>query len=325
MNSSPTPLRIGTRGSALALWQTERVRSLLATAGQETLRVDIKTTGDLVPDVPLARIGSRALFTKQIDDALLERRIDLAVHSLKDLPTELPEGIVLGAVSQREDPRDALVGHGPITWASIPNGAVIATSSLRRRAQLLSHRPDLRIVDLRGNVDTRLRKLDSSPEWSAIVLAAAGLVRLGLADRIGERLSPETMLPAPGQGALAVTVRAEDAAVLALVRRAVHDATSARLVSAERGFLHALEGGCQVPVGAYAEPIPGDGSMVRLHGRVLSHDGKALIEGERIAPAVGEDQARELGWVLAEELRERGAGAILSEARAPVAPAITEP
>ncbi|HZN98520.1 MAG TPA: hydroxymethylbilane synthase [Gemmatimonadales bacterium] len=325
MNSFPTPLRIGTRGSALALWQTERVRSLLATAGQETLRVDIKTTGDLAPDVPLARIGSRALFTKQIDDALLERRIDLAVHSLKDLSTELPDGIVLGAVSQREDPRDALVGRGPIEWATIPDGAVIATSSLRRRAQLLNHRPDLQIVDLRGNVDTRLRKLDSRPEWSAIVLAAAGLVRLGLAGRIGERLSPETMLPAPGQGALAVTVRAEDAAVLALVRRAVHDAASARLVSAERGFLHALEGGCQVPVGAHAEPAPGDRSIVRLHGRVLSPDGKAMIEGERIGPAADEDQARDLGRALAEELRERGAGAILSEARAPVAPAITEP
>lgn len=323
MNSSP--LRIGTRGSALALWQTERVRSLLAAAGQETVRVDIKTTGDLVPDVPLARIGSRALFTKQIDDALLDRRIDLAVHSLKDLPTELPQGIVIGAVSEREDPRDALVGHGPITWASTPHNALVATSSLRRRAQLLSHRPDLRIVDLRGNVDTRLRKLDSHPEWSAIVLAAAGLVRLGLAGRIGERLALETMLPAPGQGALAVTVRAEDAAILALVRRAAHHATSARLVSAERGFLHALEGGCQVPVGAYAEPVPGDGSNIRLHGRVLSPDGKVMIEGDRIAPAADEDQARDLGWALAEELRERGAGAILSEARAPAAPAITEP
>jgi hydroxymethylbilane synthase len=301
------------------------VRSLLDTAGQETLRVDIRTTGDLLPDVPLGRSGSRALFTKQIDDALLERRIDLAVHSLKDLPTELPEGIVIGAVSQREDPRDALVGHGPITWTSIPDGAVIATSSLRRRAQLLSHRPDLRIVDLRGNVDTRLAKLDSRPEWSAIVLAAAGLVRLGLAARIGERLSPETMLPAPGQGALAVTVRAEDSAILALVRRAVHDTSSARLVSAERAFLHALEGGCQVPVGAYAESVPGDGSNIRLHGRVLSADGKAMIEGARIAAATDEDQARDLGWALAEELRQRGAGAILSEARSPAVPAITEP
>jgi hydroxymethylbilane synthase len=325
LSSSPTWLRVGTRGSALALWQTERVRSLLATLGQETERVDIKTTGDMAPEVPLARIGSRALFTKQIDDALLERRIDLAVHSLKDLPTELPAGIVLGAVSQREDSRDALVGHEPITWASIPDDAVIATSSLRRRAQLLNQRPELRIVDLRGNVDTRLAKLDSHPEWTGIVLAAAGLVRLGLEGRIGERFSPATMLPAPGQGALAVTVRAEDATLLALVRRAVHDATTARLVSAERGFLQALEGGCQVPVGAYAEPVPGDGSIVQLHGRVLSPDGKVMVEGRRIAPAAGEEQARELGWALAEELREQGAAAILADARTPAAPAISEP
>ncbi len=215
MRSRGARLRIGTRSSALAVWQTERVRSLLRVTGSETERVEIKTTGDLTPDVPLSMIGSRALFTKQIDDALLENRIDLAVHSLKDLPTELPSGIIIAAVSTREDPRDALVGRGPLRWTELPPAAMIATSSLRRRAQLLSFRPDLRIVDLRGNVDTRLAKLDARPEWSGIVLATAGLVRLGLAERIGERLPPDVMLPAPGQGALAVTVRVDDAEVQA--------------------------------------------------------------------------------------------------------------
>jgi hydroxymethylbilane synthase len=301
------------------------VRSLLASAGQETERVDIKTTGDLAPDLPLARIDSRAIFTKQIDDALLEHRIDLAVHSLKDLPTELPEGLALGAVSQREDPRDALIGHGPLAWTGVPDGAMIATSSLRRRAQLLYHRPDLQIVDLRGNVDTRLAKLDSHSQWTGVVLAAAGLIRLGLERRIGERLSPAIMLPAPGQGALAVTVRAEDSAVVAIVRRAVHHPISSLLIAAERAFLHALEGGCQVPVGAYAEMAAPQETGVRLHGRVVSRDGKAMVEGRRTAAAGDEPEARELGEALAEELRDQGAGAILAEARTSAAPAVSEP
>src|SRR3954454_21269515 len=181
-------LRVGTRGSALALWQTEQVRAKLAAAGRATERLEIRTTGDLVQQVPLSRIGSRALFTKQIDDAMLEGRIDLAVHSLKDLPTVLPEGIGLVAVSEREDPRDALVGRGPLAWRDLPHEAVLATSSLRRRAQLLHLRPDFRVRDVRGNVDTRLAKLDATPEWTGLLLAAAGLLRLGFADRIGERL-----------------------------------------------------------------------------------------------------------------------------------------
>src|SRR4051794_28138077 len=171
--------------------------------GQETELVPIKTTGDLAIDVPLFRLGSRAIFTKQIDDALLEGRIDLAVHSLKDLPTQLPDSIIIAAVGTREDPRDALVGRTALRWSDIPRGGVIGTSSLRRRAQLLHARPDLVVSDLRGNVDTRLAKLDAHHGWTAIVLATAGLVRLNLGDRIGERLSPELMLPAPGQGALA--------------------------------------------------------------------------------------------------------------------------
>jgi hydroxymethylbilane synthase len=320
----PPPLRIGTRSSALALWQTERIRELLRAAGCETLRVEIKTTGDLVPEIPLSRIGSRALFTRQIDDALLERRIDLAVHSLKDLPTQLPEGIAIGAVGTREDPRDALVGHGPLEWRQVPERAVVGTSSLRRRAQLLNLRPDLVISDLRGNVDTRLAKLDARPEWTAIVLATAGLVRLGLERRIGERLAPEVMLPAPGQGALAVTVRAGDAAVARVVHGAVHDRSAAVAVSAERAFLRRLEGGCQVPIAAFAEPTSG-ADRLRLHGRVVSTSGDVMIEGKEEARVGDEGDAETLGTSLAERLLTQGAAAILAGARTAETPGVTEP
>lgn len=319
-------LKIGTRSSALAVWQTERVRSLLRAAGCETDRVEIKTTGDLTPDVPLARIGSRALFTKQIDDALLENRIDLAVHSLKDLPTELPTGIIIAAVSAREDPRDALVGRTPLRWSDLSSGAVIATSSLRRRAQLLHARPDLQIVDIRGNVDTRLAKLDARPEWSGIVLATAGLVRLGRADRIGERLPPDVMLPAPGQGALAVTVRADDTEVQRAVHRAVHDAASSVEVAAERAFLRRLEGGCQVPVAAYAQ-LEGTSSpsRLRLRGRVISLGGESMVEGRDAGPASDEAAAAALGTALAERLLGEGAATILAKVREAAAPVVTEP
>jgi hydroxymethylbilane synthase len=319
------PLRIGTRSSALAVWQTERVRELLHGAGQQTERIEIKTTGDLTPDIPLARIGSRALFTRQIDDALLEGRIDLAVHSLKDLPTELPGGIAIAAVSIREDARDALVGRGPLRWNDIPLGATIATSSLRRRAQLLGSRPDLQIVDVRGNVDTRLGKLSDRQEWTAIVLATAGLVRLGLAHRIGERLPPDVMLPAPGQGALAVTVRTDDASVRGTVRDAVHHEPTALQVTAERAFLRRLEGGCQVPVAAYAEPQGGSGHRLMLHGRVISLDGSTMVEGHETRDIRDEEQAGSLGVALAEGLLATGAAPILREVRAAVAPVVTEP
>jgi hydroxymethylbilane synthase len=321
LKQSSTPLRIGTRSSALALWQTERIRELLRAVGHETVRVEIKTTGDMVPETPLSRIGSRALFTKQIDDALLERRIDLAVHSLKDLPTQLPDGIVIGAVGAREDPRDALVGRGPLQWRQVPQGAVIGTSSLRRRAQLLNLRRDLVIRDLRGNVDTRLAKLDARPDWTAIVLATAGLVRLGLERRIGERLAPEVMLPAPGQGALAVTVRADDPAIANAVERAVHHRSTAIAVAAERAFLQRLEGGCQVPIGAYAA---GQDSL-RIHGRVISISGDVMIEGQEEARVADEEAAAELGASLAQRLLAEGATAILAGARAAEAPGVTEP
>ncbi|MBA2458119.1 MAG: hydroxymethylbilane synthase [Gemmatimonadales bacterium] len=326
--SGPRTLRIGTRGSALALWQTERIRELLRAAGQVTERVEIRTTGDMVQDVPLARIGSRALFTRQIDDAMLEGRIDLAVHSLKDLPTELPAGIVLAAVSEREDPRDALVGRAPLTWNGIPRGATLATSSLRRRAQLLHLRPDLQVADIRGNVDTRLAKLDASTDCQAILLATAGLVRLGLAHRIGERLAPEVMLPAPGQGALAVTAREDDAAAIATARSALHHTPTALAVSAERGFLRRLEGGCQVPVGAFARvDAAGAGGHVLLHGRVVSLEGDRVAEGFEEAQAADEPGSDAIGVALAERLLVRGAAQILASVRAAAetAPLVSEP
>jgi hydroxymethylbilane synthase len=321
--SGARALRVGTRGSALALWQTEQVRALLAAAGHPTERIEIKTTGDLVQDVPLAQIGSRALFTKQIDDALLDGRVDLAVHSLKDLPTELPDGIALAAVGAREDPRDALVGRGPLRWVELPQGAVVGTSSLRRRAQLRHFRPDLQVIDLRGNVDTRLAKLDRHAEWSAILLAVAGLVRLGLGGRIGERLPAEVMLPAPGQGALAVTGRAGDEPALAAARQAVHHAPTALAVAAERAFLRRLEGGCQVPVAALA--VTADGNGVVLHGRVVSVDGTRLVEGRLGIEEATAAAAAALGRRLAEQLLADGAAEILAGVRAALSPVVTEP
>jgi hydroxymethylbilane synthase len=316
-------LRVGTRGSALALWQTERVRRLVADSGHPTERIEIRTTGDLVQDVPLARIGSVALFTRQIDEALLGGRIDLGVHSLKDLPTVLPDGIALAAVSRREDPRDALVGRGPIRWSEVPPQATVATSSLRRRAQLLHARPDLRVTDLRGNVDTRLRKLDSAEGWSAILLATAGLLRLGLGQRIGERLSTDVMLPAPGQGALAVTARADDPRAIGAARDAVHDRASGLAVAAERAFLRRVEGGCQVPVAALAV-LEADGTL-RLHARVIALDGGRMAEGREFAKVGTVEDAERLGAALAEQLLGSGAAEILAEVRAAHAPAVTEP
>jgi hydroxymethylbilane synthase len=310
----------------LAIWQTDWVRTRLRSAGYETDRVEIKTTGDVVTNVPLAQIGSRALFTKQIDDALLQGRIDLAVHSFKDLPTQLPDGITIAAIGVREDPRDALVGRGPLRWVDLPRSGVVATSSLRRKAQLLNLRPDLSVVDVRGNVETRLAKLDKQPGWAAVLLATAGLVRLGLEERIGERLPPELMLPAPGQGALALTVRAGDTTIEGAARETVHDEATALAVAAERGFLRRLEGGCQVPVGAYAV-LDNGGSRpsLRLHGRVISLGGDKKIEGREVGSVENEEEADALGVTLAERLLSEGAAEILTEVRSAVAPAVTEP
>lgn len=314
------PLRIGTRASALALWQTERVRARLAECGYRSERVEIRTTGDLVQDVPLARIGGRALFTKQLDDAMLEGRIDVAVHSLKDLPTQLPDGLALGAVGLREDPRDALVSSGGLGWASLPQGAIVATSSLRRRAQLLWQRPDLQVTDVRGNVDTRLAKLDRNREWTAVVLAVAGLVRLGLDNRISERLPFEIMLPAPGQGALAATARADDARTREALHRALHEPAVELAVTAERAFLRRLEGGCQVPIAACAQLGDERGARtLRLRGRVIALGGEHCVDGIRTATSLTVEAADALGAGLAEELLGRGADGLLAAARASAA------
>lgn len=313
-------LRVGTRRSALALRQTEWLRGRLAAADVVTERIEIRTTGDVITDVPLSRIGSRALFTRQLDDALLEGRIDLAVHSLKDLPTTLPDGIAIAAVSAREDPSDALVGPAG-GLAGLPPGAVLATSSLRRRAQLLAWRPDLRIADVRGNVDTRLARLDASNDWNGLVLAAAGLLRLGLGMRIAERIAPEVMLPAPGQGALAVTVRTGDEPVRHVLAP-VHDETTAITTAAERAFLARLEGGCQVPVAALATLSGGE---LSLTGRVLALDGGAVVAVMRRMRARTVADALTLGEALADDALARGAGPILAEVRAASAPPVTGP
>lgn len=308
-----TRLRAGTRGSALALWQTERIRGILQARGVETDRLEIRTTGDAILDVPLSQIGSRALFTKELDEALLDGRIDLAVHSLKDLPTVMPDGIALAAVGLREDPRDALVAKGGLLFATLPEGAVVATSSLRRRAQLLAARPDLRIVDVRGNLDTRLGKLDKADDWSAIMLAAAGLARLGYTDRISERLPFELMLPAPGQGALAITIRADDQRTRAVAHASLHENDVGLAVASERAFLRRLEGGCQVPIAAHGV-LQGD--RVALHGRVAALDGRTLVEGRMVAVARDDAEAADLGTALAEQVLADGAGEILTLVRA---------
>jgi hydroxymethylbilane synthase len=313
-------LRIGTRRSPLALWQTRQVQGLLDPEGRRTEIVEVSTTGDVIQDVPLARFGSGAIFTAELDQALFAGRIDLAVHSLKDLPTALPPGIEIAAVSVRADPRDALVGRGPLRWNAVPRGATIATCSLRRRAQLLRARPDLRVVEIRGNIATRLTRLDRTPGWTATILAVAGLVRLGLTGRIGERFPFELMLPAPGQGALAVTVRAGDEASTALIRAAVHDETTALCVAAERALLGRLEGGCQVPVGAYARLIEESGvRSLEITGRVVSLEGRESVEQCLTAPAADTAAAEALGVTLADRLLESGAAPILQQVRAATA------
>jgi hydroxymethylbilane synthase len=292
-------LVIASRGSQLALWQARWVSAQLTVRGHECTIEIIKTTGDKITDVPLAKVGTKGLFTKEIEESLLDGSADLAVHSLKDLPTELPEGLVLAAVPEREDPRDAVVGK-PL--ADLPAGAKVGTSSLRRAAQLRKLRPDVVVESVRGNLDTRLRKLDEG-RYDAILLAAAGLKRLGWGGRIAEILPADVMCSAVGQGALAIETRAGGAgfdAAQALDHAATHAA-----VLAERGVLGALGGGCQVPIGAHATAIDG-----RLHllALVASPDGAEVVRGEAEG-AVGD--AASLGRKLGQELLERGARRIL--------------
>ena len=289
-------LVIASRGSQLALWQARWVAAQLTAAGHPCRIEIIKTTGDKITDVPLAKVGTKGLFTKEIEEALLDGRAHLAVHSLKDLPTELPEGLVLAAVPEREDPRDAVVGK---KLADLPEGARVGTSSLRRAAQLRQLRPGLQVESVRGNLDTRLRKLDEG-QYDAILLAAAGLKRLGWGDRIAEILPPEQMCPAVGQGALAIETRAGFDGVAMLDHADTHPA-----VIAERAVLGALGGGCQVPIGAYATVSEG---RIHVLAIVAAPDGTQVIRAEAEGPSA---EAVQIGARLAADLLQRGARRIL--------------
>ena len=299
-------LTIASRGSQLALWQAHWVEARLQELGHECRIEIIKTTGDKITDTPLAKLGAatggKGLFTKEIEEALLDGRADLAVHSLKDLPTVLPAGLALAAVPEREDPRDAVVGR---KLADLKPGDAVGTSSLRRAAQLRRLRPDLRIESIRGNVDTRLRKLDEG-QFAAILLAFAGLNRLGWAHRIAEILPPEIMCPAVGQGALAIETRESGDAREACA--ALNHAATHAAVAAERAFLRALGGGCQVPVGAFAR-LTDDG--LGLSGLVIAPDGSKLISGDAVGAV---QQAEEIGADLGADLLAQGARALLEQA-----------
>jgi hydroxymethylbilane synthase len=293
-------LTIGSRGSQLALWQANHIRSRLEALGERCEIQIIKTTGDRITDVPLAKVGAKGLFTKEIEDAMLERRVDLAVHSLKDLPTELPQGLTLAAIPAREDPHDALVGH---RLDELPRGARVGTSSLRRMAQLRAARPDLVIESVRGNVDTRLRKLVEG-QYDAIVLAAAGLRRLGWDHRIAESLPFHVMCPAVGQGALAVETRDDGGKVAAACAR-LDDPDTRAAVTAERAVLAELGGGCQVPIGAHAVV---NRDLLRVIAMVGMPDGSRILRRDATGPAA---DARAIGGALGRELLDAGARDIL--------------
>lgn len=298
---------LGTRGSKLALWQTNWVKERLARLYPDlSWRIEtIKTTGDKMLDVPLARIGGKGLFTKELEMALLDGRIDMAVHSLKDLPTELPEGLTVMAITAREDPRDVLLSREYVTLASLPPRARLGTSSLRRKAQLWYWRPDLELVDLRGNLTTRWEKMQQL-ELDGIILAAAGVLRLGWRERIKDYLPLEICLPAVGQGALVIEGRAGDREIAGLVQPLHHEGT-ARAAAAERAFLAGLGGGCQVPIGALAEE-DGQG-RIHLQGVIADLEGRELLREETWGPA---EAAGEIGRQLAATLMDHGAGRILA-------------
>ncbi len=302
-------LRLGTRGSNLALHQAEEVASRL-TGTHRNLSVNIsviRTTGDKVLDVALSRIGDKGLFTREIEQALLRGEIDLAVHSLKDLPSELPPGLVLAAVLPRANPADVLLSRSGKHLHELPAGAVIGSSSLRRIAQLKAYRPDLKVVDIRGNVETRIRKMEEQG-LDAIVLACAGLSRLGLEAAITQVLPPDIMLPAVGQGAIAVEIRENDNHTRELLQAIKSEETEAEVI-AERAFLRELEGGCQVPIACLGRV---NGSQLLLQGLVASLDGEQVIRGQK---TVGRADAKIAGLELAAQLKERGAREILENIR----------
>jgi hydroxymethylbilane synthase len=301
------PVVIGTRGSKLALWQAEWVRTALRQRfpGLAVELATIKTEGDKILDVPLAQVGGKGLFVKEIEDALLDGRADVAVHSMKDMPSELPAALVIGAVPEREIPADVLISRNGLTLRELPAGGVIGTSSLRRAAQLRHLRPDLAVVPLRGNVETRLRKLDTD-RLAAVVLAAAGVKRLGLERRVTEYLDDETMLPAVGQGALCIEIREDDPRIGPLVAVLDHPATRT-VVGGERAFLKRLQGGCQVPIAGHGRL---DGAHFTLTGLVADVDGGTVIKDRLSGPAAA---AERIGIELAETLLGRGADEILEK------------
>jgi hydroxymethylbilane synthase len=297
-------LRIGTRGSALALWQARSIGAVLHDlTGIEPELIIIKTSGDKFQQVSFSEIGTKGVFIKELEDALLEERIDLAVHSMKDVPTELPSGLTIAAIGKREDVRDALLSTGSVTLATLPQGARVGTSSLRRQSQLLHARRDLRMMELRGNVDTRISKLKRG-DYDAIVLAKAGLDRLGLSENISEVLPESVSLPAAGQGAIGIEARAGDAGTIGVLAK-LEDAQTRCAVNAERSALAGLGGGCQLPIGAWGRVENG---KLWLDVAVLSPDGaQRLWEQDSSLPA----QAEAIGQRVAQKLRESGATALL--------------
>ncbi|MDR0780311.1 MAG: hydroxymethylbilane synthase [Pseudomonadales bacterium] len=302
---SASPLRIATRESPLALWQANYVKAALERAhpGLAVALVPMTTRGDQILDSPLSRIGGKGLFIKELEVALLEKRADIAVHSMKDVPMEFPAGLGLAAICVREDCRDAFVSNRYATLDDLPQGAVVGSSSLRRQCQLRARRPDLRIRDLRGNVGTRLGKLDAG-DYDAIILAGAGLIRLGLVERIRAFLPPELSLPAGGQGAVGIECRLDDAPIRALLAPLHHEPT-ALCVRAERAMNARLQGGCQVPIAALALL---DGGQLHLRGLVGSVDGSRILRSQISGAA---HLPEELGDTLAEDLLRQGASAIL--------------
>jgi hydroxymethylbilane synthase len=298
---------IGTRGSKLALWQAEHIAGRIRARYPE-IEVTLKkivTTGDKILDVPLAKIGGKGLFTKELENAMLNGEIDLAVHSLKDMPTELPEGLMLAAITTRADASDAFVSLRYKSLDALPQGAKVGTSSLRRRAQILKYRPDLQTIDLRGNLDTRIKKLENQ-EMDAIILATAGLKRLGLEQYITQILPIEICLPAVGQGALAIETRQADAEVLSVLEF-LNDSETIAAVTAERAYLREVQGGCQVPVGVHGEV---NGDQLLLEATILKIDGTREVR-ERICGCCSE--AEELGIKLAQKMLAAGGKEILDE------------
>ena len=303
----PSELKIGTRGSQLALFQANWVKDQLGKAYPDlnVTLIKIKTTGDKIQDVPLAKIGGKGLFVKEIEESLLQKKIDLAVHSIKDVPTEFPQGLHLSAITKREDPRDVFISRDGRTLKNLPAGAKIGTSSLRRQAQLLHFRNDFELIPLRGNLDTRLKKLRTM-SLDGIVLALAGVRRLGLEETVTEIIPADISLPAIGQGALGIETRMDDKDVEGQIRF-LNDRDSSISVTAERAFLKKLEGGCQVPLAAYARPT---GKTLHIDGLVGSIDGKRLIRHHVEGPV---ENAESLGIELAEILLGKGAKEILDE------------